>query len=471
MRSASSSPDTTTTTPPSNRWWLRAAWSGWAASVPIVLLATSVTLATPHARGIGFFPALRFAIVAPLTASLGIGAAFLLGALGARVERPRSSLAIGLGGLGMIVLGASLAGPHGLTTAALPVVLVVCAGLALIVPRFVERPPRSRVARVTIAFFGVLQGAGLLAALSTETAPPRGPGGLAFEVPRSLFDVEHKFIELRSGARIHYVDEGAGPTLLFLHGNPAWSFQWRDLIRALRSSYRCIALDYPGFGLSDAPPAFGFTPREQSAVVEEFVDRLQLRDVTLILQDWGGPIGLGFAGRRPELVRGVVLGATWTSPTTTDVPRGKFSMIAGGPVGEFAQVNFNALASFAVESSIVHPPSQEVVELYVRPFRPLDRRGIAAFYPGQIRAATDYFLEVEAKLPRLVAKPALIFWALQDQGGSSSDRQLFEAMFPNHKTVELPQASHFFFEDAEELTISEIRAFVPSDVATSGPRE
>ncbi len=165
--------------------------------------------------------------------------------------------------------------------------------------------------------------------------------------------VAHKFVDLPSGARIHHVDEGKGPTPIFLHGNPAWSFQWRDLIAGLRGQLRCVALDYPGFGLSTASTGFGFTPREQSHVVEEFADRLQLNDVTLVMQDWGGPIGLGFAGRRPELVRHVVLGSTWVSPTTTREARGKFSMIAGGPVGEFAQVNFNALAAFALKDSVV----------------------------------------------------------------------------------------------------------------------
>ncbi|HEX3852784.1 MAG TPA: alpha/beta fold hydrolase, partial [Polyangiaceae bacterium] len=318
-----------------------------------------------------------------------------------------------------------------------------------------------------IGFFAILELVGGLAALSTEGALPRGADGLAFDVPRTRFDVDHRFIELPSGARIHYIDEGAGPTLLFLHGNPAWSFQWRDLIHALQSSYRCVALDYPGFGLSDAASGFGFTPREQSVVVEEFVDQLQLKDLTLVVQDWGGPIGLGFAGRHPELVRRVILGATWTSPTTIDMARGKFSLIAGGPVGEFAQLNFNALASFALESSVVRSLPEEVSDLYLRPFRPLNRRGIAAFYPGQIRAATAYFRELEGNLPRLLAKPALIFWPLQDPGSTSADRQRFEATFPKHKTIELPNASHFFFEDAAQLVVSEIRDFVPLDAPRS----
>ncbi|OJH33574.1 hypothetical protein BON30_48055 [Cystobacter ferrugineus] len=278
-----------------------------------------------------------------------------------------------------------------------------------------------------------------------------------------MFDVEHRFIDLPSGARIHYVDEGQGETLLFLHGNPSWSFQWRDLIHGLRGSYRCIALDYPGFGLSQAPAEFGFTPREESRVLEEFVEHLGLRDVTLVMQDWGGPIGIGLAQRRPELVRRMILGSTWAWRTRTSEPRGIWSVIAGGPVGEFVQMNFNGLASFALKDSIVRELPPDVADVYVRPFQPLDRRGIAAFYPGQITAADDYFAELEAGLPSLEGKPTLIFWALEDPGFPRGDLERWEQALPDHRTVELPNAHHFFFEDTADEVVSEIRAFMSSD--------
>lgn len=204
-----------------------------------------------------------------------------------------------------------------------------------------------------------------------------------------MFDADHKFVTLPSGTRIHYVDEGTGETLLFLHGNPAWSFQWRDLIGGLRSRFRCVALDYPGFGLSSAPEGYGYTPREQGRAVEEFVDRLGLHDVTLVMQDWGGPFGLGLAGRRPELVRRVVLGNTWAWPTGTMGPLGLFSKIAGGLIGEFVQMNFNGFVVFALKQGVVRELPEDITEMYVRPFRPLDRRGVAAFYPGEITAAVD----------------------------------------------------------------------------------
>ncbi|WP_437738167.1 alpha/beta fold hydrolase [Sorangium sp. So ce1335] len=447
---------------------LRVLRAGLTAAVPVVALATAAVLAAPHARGIAFFPSLRYAVVTPACALAAVLAALLYRALADRSARPRLSLAAALAGLAAGgLLGMAVAGPRGLAAAALPAVAVVAVALALLVPRLVDRPRPSRAAALGAAALGAIELAGLAGALSTERDVPRGAQGLAFEIPRAMFDVEHRFVDLPGGARVHYVDEGQGETLLFLHGNPAWSFQWRDLIHGLRGSHRCVALDYPGFGLSEAPAGFGFTPREESRVVEEFVDRLGLRDITLVMQDWGGPIGLGFAGRRPELVRRVVVGSTWAWPTSTDTPRGKFSMIVGGPIGEFAQVNFNAFAAFGIDHGIVRELPADVADVYVRPFIPLDRRGIAAFYPGQITAATDYFEEVEAGLPRLAGKKALLFWALQDMGFPGSDRARFEAAFPDHRTIELPDADHFFFEDAAEEMIREIRAFVASDATAS----
>jgi pimeloyl-ACP methyl ester carboxylesterase len=435
-----------------------------AALVPLVVIANTAVEAVPHPRGIGFSLPLRYALLTPTCALASVAAAAGYAFLRARSETPALMLAgaiVGAAVLALWLMGAL--GPAGLTRAAAPAVVASAVTLGLLVPRFAGHPPRVFGA-IALSLFGAVEAVLFVLALRAERSVPVGPDGLAFEVPRDVFDVDHKFLDLPSGARIHYIDEGQGPTLLFLHGNPAWSFQWRDLIVGLRGSFRCVALDYPGFGLSMASAGFGFTPREQSHVVEEFVDRLQLKDVTLVVQDWGGPIGLGLAGRRPELVRQVVLGATWVSPTTTSEARGKFSLIAGGPVGEFAQVNFNALAAFALKNGVVRELPPAVRDVYLRPFQPLDRRGIAAFYPGQITAATDYFTEVEGNLHRLADKKALIFWALKDPGGTRADLEGFEATFPNHKTIELPDASHFFFEDAVDLMIPEIRTF-----ASSGP--
>jgi len=452
-----------------NHPFLSELWAGWSASVLAVPLAVIAMEAAPHLRGIGFFTQLRYAVIAPLCVLCAVSAAFLYRYIIGWSGWPRMTLATVLAALAVAVLMGMAASDHpGLVAAALPAVLSVAIALALLVPRFVNRPWRSWTGTAAIVVLGLIEAAGVAKALSYERVPPPGSRGLAFDIPRSKFDVDHKFIDLRSGAHIHYVDEGKGATILFLHGNPSWSFQWRGLIQGLRGSYRCIALDYPGFGLSTAPAGFGYTPAEESRVVEEFIDQLGLRDVTLVMQDWGGPIGIGLAERHPELVRRVILGSTWAWPTSTSEPRGKWSKIAGGPIGEFLQVNFNGVASFGLKSSIVRKLPDDVTEVYLRPFLPVNRRGIAVFYPAEITAETKYFADIQAGLPRLADKKALIFWAAKDPGISRSDLTRWEQTFPNHKTIEFSNASHFFFEDEVDQMNPAIRAFMSSDQTGMG---
>ena len=149
--------------------------------------------------------------------------------------------------------------------------------------------------------------------VATRSRTPR-PFEPKFEVDRLLFPFESRFLSLRSGARVHYVDEGEGPVLLFLHGNPTWSFLYRKIIKNLASSFRCIALDYPGFGLSSTPTGRSFAPEEHAAVVAELVEHLALRNITVMVQDWGGPIGFQFAIAHPGRLSGFIIGNTWAWP-------------------------------------------------------------------------------------------------------------------------------------------------------------
>jgi pimeloyl-ACP methyl ester carboxylesterase len=436
--------------------WLNTVTAAVSAAVVTIVVTTVVLAATPHVRGLGFYTELRFAVLAPLCLAAGVLSAILYRSLRMHFARPRTLLAALLSVLALAILSWLQArGPEGLALTATPMIGSCIATLVWLVPKRSERLLHSRVSVIATCFFGALELAGVVAAHATEVE--QAPD---FEIPQQLFAGEHKRIVLKSGARIHYVDEGEGETLLFLHGNPSWSFQWRGLIAGLRGSARCIALDYPGFGLSRAPANYGFTPDEQSQIVEEFVDALGLHEVTLVMQDWGGPIGLGFAVRRPELVKRVILGSTWAWQTSTSEARGKFSVIAGGPLGEFLQVNFNAFAKLGIQHGIVKTLPAAELALYLRPFQPLKNRGIAAFYPGQITQAKTYFQQVQRALPKLVQTPALIFWALQDQGFPPSDLSHFQKLFPHQKTIELPTANHFFFEDHLQQMLPEIKHFI-----------
>ncbi|MGH8007539.1 MAG: alpha/beta fold hydrolase [Candidatus Binatia bacterium] len=129
----------------------------------------------------------------------------------------------------------------------------------------------------------------------------------------SLYPFQSRYLEWPD-CRVHYVDEGAGPALLFLHPAPAWSFFYRNFITGLQDRFRCIALDYPGFGFSTASPGYGYTLPEHSAIVERFITTLNLADLTMMVHDSGGPIGLRVAGLHPGRFQALILTDTFGWP-------------------------------------------------------------------------------------------------------------------------------------------------------------
>ena len=281
---------------------------------------------------------------------------------------------------------------------------------------------------------------------------------LPFPVPRELFDVEHRFLDL-DGARIHYVDEGVGETILLLHGNPAWSFLYRKIIAGLKDEFRCVALDYPGYGMSSAPAGYRFTPREHSAVLERFVDRLALSELTLMVQDWGGPVGLGLAGRRPELVRRLVIGNTFAWPLNSEFRVRMFSALMGGPIGRTLNRRLMLVPRVFFARGLAQEPPREVLDLYFAPWRDPARRAPAAIGPKQLTAASDYLKEVEANLPKIADRPALIVWGTKDFAFGEGERKRFEATFPNHRTILFENASHFLQEDVGERIAEAFKCF------------
>jgi len=308
-------------------------------------------------------------------------------------------------------------------------------------------------------------GAALAAALVCATAfalwedEPLKPRTRPVWLKTELYPFQDRWLEI-DGNTVHYVDEGHGQVLLLLHGNPTWSFLYRHLIRELSGSYRCIAIDYPGFGLSTARPGYGFTPREHAQVLEQLVLALDLRDVTLMVQDWGGPIGLGVAGRHPERIHALVIGNSWAWPENGNPKKEGFSSVMGGPVGRFAIRNFDAFVNLLIPLGTTRSLAADEMRAYRGPFPTRASRMPTAIFPREIIASRDYLAEVEAGLPRLKEKPTLIVWGAKEGGFNGQELPRFERLFPHHRTVLLENARHFIQEDEAPRIASEIRALV-----------
>jgi haloalkane dehalogenase len=255
---------------------------------------------------------------------------------------------------------------------------------------------------------------------------------------------------------LHYVDEGSGPPLLMLHGNPTWSFTYREMIKGLRDRYRCIAPDLPGFGLSEAPTGFGFTAREHAEAIGRLVDELDLRDATLLVQDWGGPIGFDVAGRRPDRFVRYVVGNTWAWSMKGNRGARVFSAFLGGPVGRFLIIRRNFFVEKIIPRATRADLAERVMDMYRGPFpTPESRRGVAVF-PKEIIAATPWLAEVES---RIAPRPALIVWPTADQAFREPELRRWEALLPDHQTVRLDGARHYIGEDAADEIVAAVLAW------------
>lgn len=131
-------------------------------------------------------------------------------------------------------------------------------------------------------------------------------------LPESQWPFQLRTVQVK-GCRLHLIDEGAGPVLLLVHAG-MWSFVWRDLIAELARDFRCVAVDFPGSGLTEAPEEYPIGLEPNARLLERVVDRLGLRDITVVAHDLGGLIGLGWVARHPDPVRGLVLMNTFGWP-------------------------------------------------------------------------------------------------------------------------------------------------------------
>lgn len=275
-------------------------------------------------------------------------------------------------------------------------------------------------------------------------------------VDDELFPFESQFVDI-DGHRIHYVDEGSGPALLFLHGNPTWSFDYSKVIESLRQEFRCIAVDYPGFGLSVAAPGYRYLPTGHAHVIRGFVDVLALRGATLVAHDWGGPIGLATLQQRTEVFGRLVLTNTWAWPV--DAPLVQImSHVMGSPIGRLLIRQFNLFVNVMIPvGHRLTKPTDEQMAHYQKALDSSARREASAVFPREITASRAFLAEVEAGLPGLAALPTLIIWGDSDFAFGNNELRRWEQTFTDHQTVIVKGAGHFVPSDAPEQFAAAIR--------------
>ena len=272
-----------------------------------------------------------------------------------------------------------------------------------------------------------------------------------FEVPAHLYPFESHWFE-REGVAMHYVDEGEGMPIVMLHGNPTWSFLYRDIIQALPAGYRALAPDYPGFGQSDHPPGYGYTPEEHAWWVRHWLDDLDIDEFVLVVQDWGGPIGMWNATGMPDRIAGLVILNTWAWPPHNGAK--VFSHIMGGSIGRRLCLKKNFFADTIVKKSMYYAKakSPDVFKAYTDPFPTESSRLGTWVFPRAIRTETAWLAQIESRLDRLRGKPVEFVWAMKDIAFANPEvMNKWKEYFPDAPWHEIAKASHYIQEDAPEF--------------------
>ena len=261
-----------------------------------------------------------------------------------------------------------------------------------------------------------------------------------------------------------YIDEGAGSeAVLMVHGNPTWSFFYRNVVLALRGQVRCIVPDHLGCGLSDKPQDWAYTLPNHIRNLRSLVDRLGLKRVHLIVHDWGGPIGLGTMLPLQELLGNVVILNTAAFADTVIPARIRFCRVP--VIGELAVRGFNGFAWPATWMAVTKPLPAAVKAGFVFPYnswanRIATHRFVVDIPTGQGTASDQALAEIESKLLLLKTKQVRILWGGQDFCFNRHYYERWCDLLPSARSDYLSEAGHYLLEDAPTQTIEAIRQHI-----------
>jgi pimeloyl-ACP methyl ester carboxylesterase len=287
-------------------------------------------------------------------------------------------------------------------------------------------------------------------------------------IPKHLYPFQSQFLEL-GDLRLHYVDEGSGEVVVAVHGNPTWSFYYRELIKDMRGDHRVLAPDHMGCGLSDRPDddAYPFTLERRVADFETFMDRLDLDEVNLIVHDWGGAIGCAWAGRNPERVKRLVVLNTgaFHLPASKALPW-QLWLIRNTPLGSGLVRGLNGFARGATHFGCTRRPMpKEVRDAYCAPYDTWEnRRAVLRFVediplkPGD--QGFDLVTEIAGNLPKLADKPILICWGDKDFVFDHHFLAEWVRIFPNAELHRFADGGHYILEDYADEIVPLIRTFL-----------
>lgn len=282
-------------------------------------------------------------------------------------------------------------------------------------------------------------------------------------VDTQLYPFEHKYLRLSAG-NMHYVDQGQGEVLLFVHGTPTWSFLFRNHIQALSKHYRCIAIDHLGFGLSQKQASYLGTPEWHAKNLREFIFKLDLQNITLVVHDFGGPIGLSAGMAYAENIKRVVLMNSWLWATKDIQAVQKIDRTLNSWLGRFLYLSLNFSPKVLLKKGFSEPKklSKAVHQQYIQPFPDKSARETLLRLAQSLLGSSDWYQKQWERLDLLADKPWLILWGTEDPFFSIEYVQKWAARLPDAK-IHQWACGHFVPEEKAEETARAIMSFLKGE--------
>lgn len=284
----------------------------------------------------------------------------------------------------------------------------------------------------------------------------------------SLYPFASRTLQLPAGT-MHYIDEGEGDVILFVHGTPTWSFLYRNQIRALSQHYRCIAIDHIGFGLSDKPEQFSGTPQAHAHNLAQFIHALQLKNITLVVHDFGGPIGLSYAIQHPDNVARIVLMNTWLWETKHNKDAQKVGKLLHSGIGKFLYLYLNFSARVLLKQGFAekHMLSKVIHAHYTRVF-PTKTSRYALLRIGQaLLDSSDWYQQQWEQRENIVHKPFLVLWGNKDAFITPPYLHKWREALHNARIISY-ECGHFVQEEQAAEVSTEIANFMQERSNSTG---
>jgi len=275
-------------------------------------------------------------------------------------------------------------------------------------------------------------------------------------VDNTEYPFQSKYLKTEQG-NIHYIDEGQGDTFLFVHGTPTWSFLYRNYIKKLSKAHRCIALDHLGFGLSEKPKTFPGTPDLHSKNLTNLVEKLGLKNITLVVHDFGGPIGLSYAISNPQNINRIILFNTWLWGTRDDKDAQRIDKILHSRLGNFLYLHTNFSARILLRSGFKNKSAltKKIHKHYQQPFPNRNSRYALLRIGRSLLGSSDWYENQWSKIDCIKDKPFLILWGENDGFIKKSNLKKWQDQLSNATTFVF-ESGHFVQEEAFEASMHRI---------------